>query len=51
MILDTDASGLPHASVAVQVSVTVPPHAPGSAEKVDGFDVPVIRHPPVPLLV
>jgi hypothetical protein len=51
MILDTDASGLPHASVAVHVSVTVPPHAPGRAEKVDGLDVPVIRQPPVPLLV
>ena len=28
IVLDTDVSGLPHTSVAVHVSVTVPPHAP-----------------------
>jgi hypothetical protein len=48
--LDTDASGLPHASVAVHVSVTVPPQAPGVAVKVDAFDVPLIKHAPLPLL-
>jgi hypothetical protein len=51
IILDTDTSGLPHTSVAVHVSVTVPPHAPGVALNVDGLDVPVIKHPPLPLLV
>ena len=51
MVLDTDASGLPQTSVAVQVSVTVPPHASGVAVKVEVFDVPLIAHPPVnPLL-
>ena len=51
IVLDTGASALPHASVAVHVSVTVPPHAPGVEVKVDGFDVPVIKHPPAsPLL-
>jgi hypothetical protein len=49
--LDTEASGLPHASVAVQVSVTVPPHGPGAAVNVDGFDVPEIKQAPVPLFV
>jgi len=46
IILDTDASALPHSSFAVHVSVTVPPHAPGVEVKVDAFDVPVIKHPP-----
>jgi len=45
--LDTDARGLPHASVAVHVSVTGPPHALGDALNVDGFEVPLIKHPPV----
>ena len=45
--LDTGARGLPHASVAVHVSVTVPPHAPGLALNVDGFDVPLSKQPPV----
>ena len=49
--LDTGASALPHASVAVHVSVTVPPHAPGVVLKVEGLDVPVIKHPAVPLFV
>jgi hypothetical protein len=44
--LVTGASNLPHASVAVQVSVIVPPQAGGVAEKVDMSDVPVMRHPP-----
>ena len=51
IVRDTDAIVLPHASVAVQVCVTVPPHAPGVAVNVDRFDSPLIRHPPVnPLL-
>lgn len=45
--LDTGASGLPHASVAVHVSVTVPPHGPGVAVNVDGFELPLSKHPPV----
>ena len=49
--LVTGASALPHASVAVHVSVIVPPHAPGAAEKVDVLDAPVIRHDPVSPLV
>jgi hypothetical protein len=44
---DTGARGLPHASVAVQVSVTVPPHPPGGALNVDGFEVPLSKQPPV----
>jgi hypothetical protein len=46
MVLVTGASTLPQASVAVQVSVIVPPQAGGVAEKVDISDVPVMRHPP-----
>jgi hypothetical protein len=49
--LDTGASALPHASVAVQVSVTVPPQGPGVAVNVDAFDVPLMRHPPLPPFV
>jgi hypothetical protein len=49
--LDTGAIILPHASVAVHVSVTVPPHGPGVAVKVDGFDIPLIKHPPLKPLV
>ena len=49
--LDTEANALPHASVAVHVSVTSPPHAPGVALKADEFDVPLIKQPPLnPLL-
>ena len=44
---DTDASGLPQISVAVHVSVTVPPHALGLALNVDGFEVPLIKQPPL----
>jgi hypothetical protein len=51
IILETGAKALPHASVAVHVSVTVPPHAPGAALNVEGLDVPVIKQPPVPLFV
>ena len=31
MVLDTEVIVLPHASVAVHVSVTVPPQGPGAA--------------------
>ena len=41
---------LAHASVNVQVSVTGPPHAPGSVLNVD-VTVPLIRHVPVALFV
>ena len=37
---------LPQASVAVQVSVTVPPQSPGVALNVDGLEMPVIMHDP-----
>ena len=51
MILVTGASTRPHVSVAVHVSVTVPPQGPGVAVNVDGLDTPVIKQLPVPLLV
>jgi hypothetical protein len=51
IVLVTAAKGLPQISVAVHVSVTVPPQAEGRAEKVDGLEVPDIRHPPDKLLV
>jgi hypothetical protein len=38
---------LPHASVAVHVSVTVPPHGPGAAVCVD-VAVPLIKQLPEP---
>ena len=51
IVLDTLGSGLPHGSVAVHVSVTVPPQPFGVAVKVEVFDVPLIKHPPTcPLL-
>ena len=51
IVLDTGTSALPHASVAVQVSVIVPPHAGGAAEKVEVFEFPVIwQLPESPLL-
>jgi hypothetical protein len=51
MVLLTEANALRHASVAVQVSVTVPPQAPGIVVNVEAFDVPVIWQPYVrPLL-
>ena len=51
MILVTGARSLPQASLAVHVSVIFPPHAGGTAEKVEVADVPVIRHEPVAPLV
>ena len=51
IILETGAKALPQLSVAVHVSVIVPPQALGVAENVDGFDVPVIKHPPLKPLV
>ena len=47
IVLDTDARALPHASVAVHVSVIGPPQGPGIAENVEGLEVPEIRHEPV----
>ena len=47
IVLDTDTSGRPQISVAVHVSVIVPPHGPGTELKVDGFEVPLMRHPPL----
>jgi hypothetical protein len=41
---------LPQASVAVHVSVTVPPHGPGNVPNVD-VTVPLIRHDPLALFV
>ena len=46
IVLDTDASGLPHGSSAVHVSVTAPPHGPGIAPKVEASEVPLIKHAP-----
>ena len=51
MVLETGEIVLPQASVAVQVSVIVPPQAPGVAVLVDALDVPDIKQPPLkPLL-
>jgi hypothetical protein len=51
IVLDTGAIVLLQPSVAVQVSVTVPPQEPGVVVNVDKLDVPLIRQPPVdPLL-
>lgn len=47
IVLETDKSALPQISVAVQVSVIVPPHGPGAALNVDVLDVPLIRHDPL----
>ena len=47
MVLVTGASALPQASVAVHVSVIVPPQGPGVAENVEVFEVPFIRHDPL----
>jgi hypothetical protein len=47
IIRDTEARALPQTSVAVQVSVTVPPQASGVAVNVDRLDVPLISQPPV----
>ena len=51
IVLVTGASVLPHASVAVHVSVIVPPQAPGVAENVDVLELPVIKHDPLSPLV
>ena len=51
IVLDTEASGLLQASVAVQVSVTKPPHAPGVDVNVDVAEVPLIAQPPLNPLV
>ena len=52
MTLDTAAIVRPQASAgAVQVSITVPPQAPGVVLKVLGFDVPLIKQPPLKLLL
>ena len=45
IVLATGAMVLPQGSIAVQVSVTVPPQASGVDEKVEGLDVPEIRQP------
>jgi len=45
IVLLTGASALPHASVAVHVSVTVPPHGPGVAVNVERFDDPLSVQP------
>ena len=47
IVLDTEVIVLPQGSVAVHISVTVPPQAEGVAEKVDGLEVPVIKQPPL----
>jgi hypothetical protein len=46
IVLETGARTLPQASVAVQVSVTVPPQASGIAENVDKLELPLIRQVP-----
>ena len=51
IVLDTDAIVLPQGSVAVHVSVTVPPQPVGTALKVDALDTPLIRHGAVNPLV
>ena len=51
--LDTEATVLAHASIAVEVDVTIPPQAPDGTcdEKVDAADAPMIAQLPVnPLL-
>ena len=47
MVLDTDAITLPQGSVAVHVSVTVPPQAGGVEPNVEALDVPLMRHAPL----
>ena len=46
IVLDTEARFLPHTSVAVQVSVTVPPQADGVVVNVEALDVPLIKQSP-----
>ena len=51
IVRDTDTKALLQASVAVHVSVTVPPQALGVDVKVDAFEIPLSSHPPLkPLL-
>ena len=51
IVRETGASSLAQGSIAVQVSVIVPPHEPGAGLKVDGLDEPTIAHEPLsPLL-
>jgi len=40
IVLETGSRTLPQESVAVHVSVTVPPQAPGKVVSVDKFDIP-----------
>ena len=47
IVLETGASALPHASVAVHVSVTVPPQGSGVALNVEVLDVPLIKQFPL----
>jgi hypothetical protein len=47
IVLETGAKALPQESVAVHVSVTIPPQEPGGVENVDGLEVPLIKHPPL----
>ena len=47
MVLVTGAITLPHASVAVHVSVIDPPHGPGAADNVEVLEVPVIKQDPL----
>ncbi len=51
IVLETEAKALPQESVAVQVSVTVPPQAVGAVVNVDKFEVPLIKQPPLNPLV
>ena len=47
IVLDTEAIVLPQGSVAVHVSVTVPPQPLGVALNVDALDTPVIKQAPI----
>ena len=44
IVLETGASALPHISVAVHVSVTVPPHTGGVPLKLEVLELPLIVH-------
>jgi hypothetical protein len=51
IVLLTEVIVLEQASMAVQVSVTVPPQTPGVVVKVELSEVPLSSHPPLnPLL-
>ena len=47
IVRDTEASGRRQASVAVHVSVTVPPQTPGVAVNVEVTEVPLSSQPPL----